>query len=218
MDCWYKEVCSEAKDGCETLCNRFVEMRFLMTHSNLPANKQQPIKLVAPQVDIAAFKKLSEIKADIVNFVKGGKQLYISSKITGNGKTSWSIKLMHAYFDKCWYGNGLQVRALYIPVSWFLLRSKEFRKVDPEFDELKENLMKADLVVWDDIGCTNVSSYDITTMLMYIDHRINSGLSNIFTGNITEQADMDRLLGQRISGRILSHNTIKITFMGGSMR
>ena len=109
-DCWYKEVCSNFGDDCEKCCGRYAEMKFLMEHSGIPKNKQKPIALTPFEVDYKAFSRLAEIKEDMTAFVDSGKNLYITSAVVGNGKTSWALKLLMKYFDEVWDGNGFRVR------------------------------------------------------------------------------------------------------------
>ena len=49
------------------------------------------------KIDLQAFTDLSIIKNNIVSFAKNGNNIYIYSKIPGNGKTSWAIKLIQSY-------------------------------------------------------------------------------------------------------------------------
>ena len=79
-ECWYSEVCSDYKEDCQKLCVRFHEMKFLMDNSNIPKNKQKPITLYPSECDYDAFKKLADIKDNIVDFVEDGRNLYICSR------------------------------------------------------------------------------------------------------------------------------------------
>lgn len=217
-DCWYQQVCSMKAERCQHGCARYAEMSYLMNHSNLPDRRKTPQILRAPDCDYNAYCHLANIKGDIENFVTNGENLYICGENTGNGKTSWAIKLMMAYFDRVWAGNGLRQRALYVPVSWFLLKCKEFKRTDTKFEELKEQLMTVDLVVWDDIGSTSLSDYDYTNLLMYIDHRRLNCQANIYTGNIvTKDAFVDQL-GLKLADRVWAKTTDVVEFKGASMR
>ena len=120
--CWYKDVCT-----CEscTNCLRYAEMKYLMDNSGLSKNRQQPIYLDGGN-DRQAFLRLADIKKDIVAFVENGESLYIFSEYTGNGKTSWAIKLLHKYFDEIWAGNGFNPRGYFIHVPVLLNKLKEF--------------------------------------------------------------------------------------------
>lgn len=189
-----------------------------MENSNIPKVRQMPQSLTAPKCDIPSFKRLAEIKSDIVDFVECGQNLYIASEITGNGKTSWAIKIMLKYFDEVWAGNGFKPRALFIHVPTFLLKCKDFNNKDQAFDEMKTLLPTIDLVVWDDIASTDVSAYDYSQLLMYIDNRLLNGLSNIFTGNYDERTRLEKRVGMKLASRIWSDTTEVVVFKGGDMR
>jgi DNA replication protein DnaC len=72
---------------------------------------------------------------------------------------------------------------------------------------MKSNLLSTDLVIWDDIGSTGMSNYDLSQLLMYIDQRILSGKSNIFTGNLM-YSDLEKSLGSRLASRIWNTSSI----------
>ena len=177
-----------------------------------------PVRLTPSEVDWDAFCRLADIKDDIVNFVKSGSSIYITSAFTGNGKTTWATKLMLKYFDSVWPGNGLKTRGIFIHVPTFLLQLKNFNTKDEKFEKLKEELSNVDLVIWDDIASTSISAYDFSQLLMYIDTRSLNGLSNIYTGNITDRASLQKALGIKLTSRIMSSATEVIEFKGGDRR
>lgn len=214
-NCWYKNVCQEP---CTNSCVRYLEMKELMDTSNIPKAKQIPQSLTAPKCDKEAFMRLAGIKANIVEFVECGENLYIASDNTGNGKTSWAIKLMLKYFDSIWAGNGFRPRALFIHVPTFLLKCKDFNNKDEAFDTMRNLLPTIDLVVWDDIASTDVSAYDYSQLLMYIDTRLINGLSNIFTGNYQDRSRLEKRVGMKLASRIWSDTTEVVIFKGGDMR
>lgn len=213
MNCLYKEVCN---NECVSNCIRYLEMEALLNQSNIPKNMQRIISLSPEDCDYDAFCKLADIKEEIVDFVNAGKNLYIVSTNTGNGKTTWSIKLMLKYFNDIWIGNGFNTRGVFIHVPTFLLKCKDFNNKDTEFEELKSRLIDVDLVIWDDIGSNGLSNYDLSQLLMYIDQRVLSGKSNIFTGNLLEQ-ELNRLLGSRLASRIWNTSEI-VQFYGKDKR
>jgi len=202
FDCWYKDVCN--KESCDG-CIRFLEMSYLMEASDIPITKQVPISLKPDDIDYERFVRLSEIKNDIVNFVTEGENLYLSSQHTGNGKTSWAIKLMLKYFDSIWAGNGLRARGMFVHVPTLIMRLKNFESPVPE--EYKNYLLNLDLIIWDDIGHSEISKYDYSNLLMLIDNRLLSEKSNIFTSNLTRKSELDKLLGVKISSRIWNTST-----------
>ena len=163
-DCIYKEVCTAE---CSDCCQRYLEMTYLIAESGIYMPEQYLKSLYAPDCDYEQYLKLAEIKDDIVNFVKSGRNLYIASENTGNGKTTWAVKLMLKYFDEVWAGNGFRTRGLFVHVPTFLAQAKNFNH--PLLEEYKNNLMYSDLVIWDDIGCTELSNYDISVLLIYLE-------------------------------------------------
>lgn len=209
--CWYKQVCDV--DSCSN-CIRYSEMRYLVDESGIPGNRQYPSELIGG-VDNEAFVYLSDIKNDIVNFVNGGENVYIASENTGNGKTSWSIKLLMKYFDEIWAGNGFRVRGLFIHVPTLLNRLKNFES--PLSEEYKQNIVDCDLVVWDDIGSVYLSNYDNSQLMSFVDQRILNGKSNIYTGNIVRENQFKDALGDRLYSRIYK-NSLVVVFKGKDRR
>ena len=210
-DCWYKDVCTY--DFC-TNCIRYSEMKYLMDNSGIPVSRQMPQTLIAG-VDLEQFSRLAEIKDDIVNFVNIGDNLFICSKHTGNGKTSWALKLMLKYFDSVWAGNGFRVRGLFVNVPTLLLQLKNFG--NPLSEEYKKNLMEADLVIWDEIASTSISNYDYGNLLMFLDYRVFSDKANIFTSNAVTRAELEKSIGSKLTSRIWNCSEI-IEFNGKDRR
>lgn len=202
-DCWYNKVCSY--DSCIN-CIRYAEMKYLMENSGIPKARQMPISLEAGR-DYDAFVSLALIKDNILQFVERGDNLYICSEETGNGKTSWAIKILLKYFDRVWAGNGFKVRGYFQHVPMLFNTLKDFSN---NHDALKYTLENADLVVWDDIAATKLSDYDINQLLIYLDKRIIDSKSNIFTGNITSQDKLIKVLGSRLASRIWSSTIVEL--------
>ena len=212
-DCWYKEVCRNK--NCND-CIRYAEMSFLMDNSGIPKKRQYPEKLKADSVDLDAFNLLADIKSDVEQFVENGENLYITGENTGNGKTSWAIKIMLKYFDCVWAGNGFNTRGYFIHVPTLLTTLKNF---DTELNkQLKDTLIKTDLVIWDDIASTKLSDYDISQLLLFIDQRELNGLANIYTGNITSKDILIQMLGNRLASRIWNNNTTVVEIKGTDRR
>lgn len=209
--CWYKKVCTY--DFC-TNCIRYSEMKYLMDNSGIPVNRQMPSSLIAG-IDLEQYSKLADIKASIVDFVEAGDNLFICSRYTGNGKTSWAIKLLLKYFDSIWAGNGFRVRGLFVNVPTLLLQLKNFG--NPLSEDYKRNLMEADVIVWDEIASTSISNYDYGNLLMFLDHRIFSDKSNIFTSNAVSKEELEKNVGVKLASRIWNTSTI-IEFNGKDRR
>jgi DNA replication protein DnaC len=189
-------------------------MKYLMDNSGLPKRKQRPIQLDGSR-DPDAFKLLAEIKSDIINFVNDGESLYLFSEYTGNGKTSWAIKLLLKYFDSIWAGNGFRIRGMFVHVPTMLAKLKNFD--NPLLNSYKDNLSKVDLIIWDDIASTKLSDFDRQQLLIIIDQRVSEGLSNIYTGNITSKSALEIALGDRLASRIWNMSTL-VKFEGKDRR
>ncbi len=183
-----------------------------MEYSNIPKNRQRPYVLTPDDCDYEAFCELADIKKNILDFVKEGKNLYLYSNTTGNGKTSWAIKLMLKYFDSIWAGNGFRCRGIFIHTPTFLTKLKQFDTIDEEFERIKNVLTTVDLVIWDDIASTDMSSYDHSQLLTYIDQRMLAEKSNIFTGNRNGQ-NIEKAIGLRLSSRVWN-SSIQIELRG----
>lgn len=204
--CWYEDVCQHKTPTCKTGCIRYIEMYGLLSSSNIPQSKWSPVRMTPDDCDYDAFCLLADIKDEITECVDNGRNLYLYSTKTGNGKTTWAIKLMLKYFNDIWPGNGLRCRGLFIHVPTFLTRMKNFNVVDDEFERIKNELPNVDLVIWDDIASTELSSYDHSQLLTYIDQRILSDKSNIFTGNLGN-TEITKALGTRLASRVWNSST-----------
>lgn len=185
-----------------------------MEHSGLPKSKQKPIELVPDDVDYDSFVKLQDIKDNIVEFVNNGENLYICGG-TGNGKTSWAIKILLKYFNDIWAGNGFRIRGVFIHVPTILLQLKDFSNPLPQ--EYKQAILNADLVVWDELGGTGISNYDYSQLLMMLDNRLLNDRSNIYTSNLVTQRELVKVLGERIASR-LNTNQTRIELKGRDRR
>lgn len=209
-DCWYKNVCSQ--NICST-CIRYSEMKYLIDNSGIPQNRQRPQSLEAG-IDYKQFVMLNSVKNEINKLVDNGFNLYICSKETGNGKTSWAIKILLKYFDEVWAGNGFRVRGYFQHVPTFLNTLKDFSK---SHDALKNTLENTDIVVWDDIAATKLSDYDVSQLLTIIDLRTVNGKTNIYTGNVTTKEELEKVLGSRLASRIWNCSIV-VEFRGKDRR
>ena len=215
-DCIYNGFCDIE---CKQTCMKYLEMRYLLKSSGIPKNKQKINKLIPDACDIKAFEKLSEIRDNIQDFVKEGNSIYLYSSHCGNGKTTWSIKLMLQYFNEVWLANGFKRRGIFINVPTFLTMCKASISMGPnlEFDRLRTDLPNVDLVVFDDIASTRLSEYDYNTLLTFIDQRVINCKSNIFTGNIMPDKLAD-YIGERLSSRVCGNSCVKILLRGSDLR
>ena len=213
-NCWYKDTC---QDDCD-VCQVYYQMKWQMDNSGLTALQQKPIQLFLNEdneVDRESFVKLSEIRHDIVNFVDNGENLYICSVYTGNGKTSWAIKMLHTYLHYKAVGNYEKLQAMFVSVPELLLQLKDFN--NPLSITYKNQLNQVPLIIWDDIAIAGISQYDYTQLYTLINNRIFAGKSNIYTSNCNSDKSLEKILGNRLTSRIWNTSQI-IELKGADMR
>ena len=213
-ECWYNNTCT---DDCES-CVTFLQMNWQMENSGLPKAKQKSITLYLNEdnnCDKSAYMRLAEIRKNIVDFVSQGKNLYICSKYTGNGKTSWAIKLLHTYFHYTAQGNYENLKGMFVSVPKLLLQLKDFN--NPLSAKYKQQLETVDLVIWDDVAVNGISQYDYTQLFTLIDSRMLAEKSNVFTSNQLSVDEFANLMGSRLASRIYYGSEI-IELKGKDMR
>ena len=199
QSCWYKRICTEQ---CSENCIRYKLMYSLFKQSNLPEALWNYKSLTCEDKDYQAFKELQAKSDAILNFIEAGNNLYIYSENCGNGKTTWAIRLMYSYFDKIWHKSCFDCKALFVSVPKFLYNCKRSISQDVKgFEELCNLISEVDLVIWDDIGEMKASDYEHQILFQYIDDRINSKKSNIYTSNKNKE-QLEDVLGVRLASRI----------------
>lgn len=218
INCPYKHKCN-GKDCDKDFCIRKYKLDTLYSNSLLADNfKVRKILFAdADGTDVKEFTQLAEIERNIKDFVGQGRNLYIHSITPGTGKTSWSIRLIQAYFDAIWAKTDLTCRALFISVPRFLLALKEnISKKNEYVTFIQENILQADLVIWDDIAAKVGSEFELNHLLSLIDNRIAQNKSNIFTSNL-DRDHMYDALGERIASRICNMS-LELEFKGKDKR
>lgn len=212
-NCWYLQVC---QDDC-FMCKTYLELKWQMDNSGLPAKLQRPIDMYLSdvnRVDKKAYERLKAIRKDIVRHVKNGDNFYLCGR-AGNGKTSWAIKLLQTYLHFKASGNYEKLQGMFVSVADLLIKLKDFD--NPVTKEFRDNLEEVPLVVWDDICITNLSKYDYSQFYTLINNRMLAGKSNIFTTNISDKETLEDVFGERLVSRIYSSSEI-IELKGGDMR
>jgi DNA replication protein DnaC len=194
-------------------------MDSLYSAALMSESQKQHITLNIDQdgTDLEQFKQLAAIEQNIVKFVEEGKNLYLHSANCGNGKSSWSIRMAEAYFNKIWARTELRCRVLFISVPRFLLALKDNISAKSSYVEyIKDNVLGADLVIWDDIAAKVGSEFELTHLFNIIDNRLALGKSNIYTTNLNRQ-QLYAALGERLTSRI-ANMSIDIELSGSDKR
>lgn len=217
--CPYASVCGSYgnPDECYPGCIRYMEMDYLMWSSNVPDLSRFLKPLTPSRVDEDAFERLNTIKLNIVDFVMAGNNLYLFSKNYGNGKTTWAVKILMAFLNKVWAGNGFRARAVFVHVPTFLKKLKDrISTRDEDFEEMLRNIENCDLVIWDDLGSTNVGNYDYANILSFIEQRKFSAKANIYTGNLGAD-DLEKKFDERIRSKVFNDSST-IELLGSDRR
>lgn len=206
--CWFRKVCKH-KDDLEYCKNNFCipqnKMNYLCEQSYLSEKDKYPIPLVpdADGTDKDKFIELKSIQGDISNFVTAGKNLFIYSKITGNGKSAWSKKLLLSWFNSIILFTDYECRGLYINLPKFFNELKNnINQKSQYIEDIKANYAKVDLIVWDEIGIKNLGIWEHDILLDFINTRIENGKSNIYTSNMLPEEIKERM-GDRLYSRII---------------
>ena len=217
-NCPYRNNCNGIDCG-KDFCMRKYRLDCLYNSSLLTDSQRQAKKLFtdADGTDLDQFKQLAQIEKNIEGFVKEGANMYLHSYNCGNGKTSWSIRFITAYFNKIWARTEVKCRVLFISVPRFLLALKDdITTKNAYVAYIKENVLEADLVIWDDIAAKMGSEFELTHLLNIIDNRLALGKSNIYTSNLNRQ-QLYNALGERLTSRI-ANMSIDIELHGADKR
>lgn len=212
--CWFEGKCArQLSTGCDTMCNIKREFHYLLHTSNIPEKFKGASVLYPDPRDLEAFKTLAEIKNDVINFVNDGRFLCLWSSNVGNGKSSWTCKILKTYLAIMANGNGFKDLGWFEYVPSLLLLSKDFNNPDRELHI--QACKERPFVILDDIGSADLSKYDTSVISDIIDTRYSHNKATIFTSNLNESG-LEQAIGVRMADRVLSD--ICIGFVGGSHR
>lgn len=216
-DCWLKDTCKAVCDN--TFCIKLFKLDILYNEALLSINQRKHLNLRIDEdgSDRDAFLKLKQIENNIEEFIKNGNNLYLHSINTGCGKTSWALRCIQAYFNKIWHKSDLTCKALFINVPRFLLALKDNISHQSDYIEhIKENVLKCDLVVWDEIGVKSLTEYEHENLLNLINARLDFNKSNIYTSNLSPE-ELKEKIGDRLYSRVI-HSSIEFGFFGSDKR
>ena len=217
MKCFAEAYCQKDRKECSELCGGYRVLRALYNLSRIPEKYRYNIPLKPEPADVPAFEALNDYKETILTHIEAGEGLYIWSKSTGSGKTSWACKIMSHYFRKIAFNTGLENEGLFIYLPTFLEDLRNYYDTkDPDFEEVLEMLKKCKLLIIDDIGSEKFTEWVRERLVSIINTRVSNGLTTLYTSNLSPE-ELKAELGDRISSRILgSSGVIEIT--GGDRR
>lgn len=223
-DCFLYDSCKKHKTGQCNLddnqfCIKLFKLDYLYNESLLTPNQREyvALRIDADGTDRDEFVYLKGIENTIEEFVNKGKSLYIFSNNCGNGKTAWSIRLIQAYLNAVWHKCDLSCKALFINVPKFLLELKDnITNKSDYIEHIKENVMGADIVVWDEVATKSVTQFEHEHLLSLINSRIDAGKSQIFTSNVSPDK-LREAVGDRLYSRVINLSTV-LEFKGADKR
>lgn len=209
--CWMLDTCSKYKtdSSCQAsdiYCPKLFKIDNLFENSLLSPTQRKRIvlRIDADGTDKDEFLKLKDIQNNIVDFVNNGKNLYLWSTNCGNGKTAWAERLIQVYINNIWYESSLGCKALFVSVPRFLLALKDNISTKSDYVEfIKEHVLDADLVVWDEVVIKSLTNYEHENLLNIINTRLDMGKSNIYTSNLSLD-ELYEKAGNRLYSRIIN--------------
>lgn len=205
-NCPFYEKCNHI--DCDGFCLKRFKLSYYLDNAFIPENRRKRIKLFIDDdnSDLEAFTKLDEIDKNIVSFANEGKNLFIYSQNTGNGKSSWCFRMCLTYIGRTWSHKSLYPIVMFISVPRFLIELKQnINERSPYVESILKNATKADLVIWDDVGSKNGTEFEVSNMLSIIDQRLADNKANIYTSNLCGE-DLHTALGDRLYSRIYNNS------------
>lgn len=196
----------------------------MIEQANIPSKYLILKELYPDSCDEEIYDWLKDYENDIVNVVTDDDpiNLILCSTNTGNGKTTWAIRLLMRYLEEIsdWKSVRFEdkeiVHAAFISVNRMLFKAKDFKN-DRRFRKRLDEVEKADFVVFDDVGAAKYTDYEYQILYNLIDYRINNGLYNIYTTNVIDEESCAKSIGDRLANRMW-RNTDIVEFKGKGMR
>ena len=205
---------------CDCFCLRRYKTERLYDNGILSEKQRRRTSLVldADERDKDSFEYLAGIEKHIVNFVESGGNIYIHSTTTGNGKTSWALRMLQAYVNKMWAKARVDdCIVLFVHVPRLLVELKN--NIDSKSDyvtRIKSNIANAHLVVWDEVGTKGLTQFEHENVLNFLNTRLDCGKANIFTSNLTNE-ELHSAVGDRLYSRIVL-NSDEVELFGADKR
>ena len=81
---------------------------------------------------------------------------------------------------------------------------------------VKQNVQKADLVVWDEVGTKGLTQFEHENILNFVNARLDENKANIYTSNLTND-ELRNALGDRLYSRIVL-NSDEVELLGADKR
>lgn len=209
MKCYASKYCKKFEtEVCNQYCDLKIKLDAIYSESNIPERYKYEVPLY-PRNDIEEFKKLKGYQETIVQFVRDGESLLISSSTTGNGKTTWATKLANQYIRKTVATSDVDNEVLFINVSMFLEQMRSaYKTEDEEFESIKERAFTCKLLILDDLGAERPSDWVLERLYDLINERYVNMRTTICTSNFS-RIELAERLGMRIGSRLRDFNSVE---------
>ena len=162
--------------------------------------------------------KITNVIENIDKLMESGKNIYIWSTNTGNGKTTAACAILKAYArrvsEKDVYG--MLPIAFWNFTELMTQMKEEIESSGGEAKAIKQSLKEADLVGIDDAGIKVLSDYDRTILYDIVNYRFKEMKPTIITSN-TPPKDAERVFGKQIASRMVK-GAINVEIAGGDRR
>ena len=213
MECYAKGYCKLYDTAkCNSNCDFKIVLDALYSLSNIPKRYRHDTPLRPEQIDLQAFKELKEYKDNIDVNVSNGQWLYLFSKSTGTGKSTWACKFVSDYFRYLLRTKDFQIenRALYLNTNIFLEQLRNsFDDKDTNIQTLLDRAYKCDLLILDDIGVERGTPWTQERLYDLLNTRYNECKCTVFTSNLGPTEIEDKL-GSRIASRVRSSKILEL--------
>lgn len=194
------------------------KVRQLLAESGVPKKYFEPQELVLRSVDYDAWNWLEDYRCNVVEHVKNGKSIVITSPTVGNGKTSWAIRLLQRYIAETALDGRLVDKAVFCVSSSMLEIFGDFGYFETsiEFFDYLNRLKNCDLLVIDEIGSGRITQVSYNHFYDLVNYRVDNNLATIYTTNYNDEQIKDAL-GERLYSRIYDMSTV-IEFSASNVR
>ena len=227
QDCPYTSKCKKFDNlQCPTqdasqpqFCIKLFKINELQEKALLTNKQKQyvPLRVDSNGADREAFIKLKQIEQNIEQYIQEGNNLYIFSSQTGNGKTSWALRLLNSFIESIWYKSDIVCRGLFINVPKFLISLRDNISQRNEYiQHIKENALSADVIIWDDIATKGFTTFEMENIYNIVNSRLDEGKSNFYTSNLVGQ-DLKEAMGDRLYSRVMNASEV-LEFVGADKR
>lgn len=190
--------------------------------ANIPPKFNYDDKLTPAEIDLEAFERLDKVRNGAYKFTKEGYNLLICSNNTGNGKTSWALKILYNYLIICSKRGEFKWKSpnayfFNVPL-YFLNRRRAINNEDYQriVDETDYNVSHAGLVVFDDISSKALRDFDKDAFHAMVEERQLDNKASIYTTN-SEPSNLINILDEKTYDRIVNNSKV-ITLKGASNR